>query len=98
MDSATFELARRLVAESLSRLAGDWAVDGTVVRGPGTTAVRVDDLHGTGPAHLDLGFVLDRDRADAPVIWDCVSGFGATAEDAVATAVRIWTTCTAPVV
>src|ERR671930_1130027 len=83
------DLARHLVAEALTRLSGEWTVDGDLVRGPGTLAVRVAELHGSAPAHLDLGFVLNRHQPEAPVVWDCASGFGATEEEKLQCAVEI---------
>jgi hypothetical protein len=98
MPDPHLERARHLVAESLTRLSGQWTVDGDLVRGPGTTAVVLAELHGAAPAHLDLGFVLNRERADTPVIWDCAAGIGATEEAKLRRAVETWATCTAPVV
>ena len=90
--------ARQLVGEALNHLSGRWTVDDELICGPGTVAVRVAELHGTAPRHLDVGFVLDRQRADAPVIWDCAVGFGDTEEAILRRAVQTWATCTAPVV
>ena len=53
-----------------------------VVIGLGTLAVRVEDQHQTPAAQLDIGFVLNRDQADSPVLWDCVAGVGSTNEEA----------------
>jgi hypothetical protein len=89
--------ARHLIAESLSRLEDGWVVEETFVRGPSATAVHVAELHGRAPAHLDVGFILDRTRSDAHVIWDCTSGIGATDEAKLSRAVETWIRSTAPV-
>lgn len=98
MPANHLELARRLVAESLTRLTGAWRVDGEVVRGPGHTSVVVAERHGSAPGHVDFGFLLDRRRPDLPVIWDCASGIGTTEEAALQRAVHTWTKGTAAVV
>lgn len=87
--------ARHLIAESLSRLEEGWVVEETFVRGPSATAVHVAELHGRAPAHLDVGFILDRTRSDAQVIWDCTSGIGATDEAKLRGAVETWIRSTA---
>jgi len=89
--------ARQLIAQSLNRLEVGWAVEEDFVRGPGGAAVHLAELHGHAPAHLDVGFILDRRRTDAQVIWDCTTGIGATAEAKLSRAVETWVTCTAPV-
>jgi hypothetical protein len=81
----------------LIRLEGRWTVEENFVRGPGVTAIRLAELHGVAPAHLDVGFVFDRESTDARVIWDCTTGIGRTEDAALKRAVDTWATCTAPV-
>jgi hypothetical protein len=97
MSNALLDRARHLIAESLNRLENGWAVEETLVRGPGGAAVHVAELHRDAPAHLDVGFILDREQNDAQVIWDCTTGIGATDEAKLSRAVETWITCTAPV-
>jgi hypothetical protein len=68
-----------------------------IVIGPGTLAVRVEDHHQMSAAHLDIGFALNRDRADSPVLWDCVAGVGSTNEEALDRVVETWKVSTLPV-
>ncbi|MFJ9697403.1 DUF6348 family protein [Kitasatospora sp. NPDC101183] len=89
---------QRCVVREMARLGQEFAVDGEVVRGPGTTAVAVREHPGDdGAGHVDLGFVLHLGRADAPVVWDCAAGLGKTEEEKLANAVRMWATTTASV-
>ena len=97
MENPRLDLASRLIAESLNRVQDGWTVEQDFVRGPGGTAVRLAELHGLAPAHLDVGFILDRERTDPRVIWDCTTGIGATEDAALKRAVETWITCTAPV-
>lgn len=89
--------ALRLVANQLTKIYKTWSVEHGVVRGPGTLEVRVEDLHRCDTNHLDIGFVLNRERADAPVLWDCATGLGATTKEGVSHTVQIWATSTLPV-
>ena len=87
-----------LIAERLNSLHGSWYVEGDRVRGEGTLAV-VAVTHGdevTG--HLDLGVVLDVDRPEVPIIWDCAAGLGATAQAATERAIETWAQTTASAV
>ena len=92
------ELARTEVAKKLSSMFKTWTVIGDTVIGPGTLAVRVEDQHRLGPSHFDLGFVLNRESAEAPILWDCTAGLGAMETDVVKTAVENWASCTAPAI
>ncbi|MFD8754559.1 DUF6348 family protein [Kitasatospora sp. NPDC059577] len=86
------------VVREMARLGQVFRLDGEVVRGPGTTAVAVREHPGNdGAGHVDLGFVLQLGRADAPVVWDCAAGLGKTEEEKLANAVRMWATTTASV-
>ena len=91
-------LARAEVAKRLSKMYKTWGVTGDLVVGPETLAIRVEDQHKVGPTHLDIGFVLNRDRSDVPVIWDCVAGVGKTEEGVISRAVETWATGTASTV
>jgi hypothetical protein len=88
---------KSLVAE-LSRFRDGWNDEGELVIGPGTLAVRPALTHDSGPGHVDLGFILNRERSDAPVIWDCVAGGGAQDEASARVACSIWAQTTAPVI
>ncbi|WP_030233831.1 DUF6348 family protein [Streptomyces sp. NRRL S-350] len=89
---------QRCVVREMARLGQVFRPDGEVVRGPGTTAVAVREHPGDdGAGHVDLGFVLQLGRADAPVVWDCAAGLGKTEEEKLANAVKMWATTTASV-
>ncbi|MFF7988202.1 DUF6348 family protein [Kitasatospora xanthocidica] len=89
---------QRCVIREMARLGQVFRLDGEVVRGPGTTAVAVREHPGDdGAGHVDLGFVLQLGRADAPVVWDCAAGLGKTEEEKLANAVKMWATTTASV-
>jgi hypothetical protein len=94
---AKLRLARQHVAERLSSMFKTWVVEGESVRGPGTLEVLVEDHHQCGETHLDIGFVVNRERADIPVLWDCVAGMGATQSEAILRAVETWSISTLPV-
>lgn len=87
----------RLVVE-LSAFAHGWRDDGDLVAGPGALAVRAVETHGGGPGHVDLCFMLNKDRQDTPVVWDCVSGGDGENAAAAKLACSIWARTTAPVV
>jgi len=97
-DRAWLSLVRTALAEQLSRLTGVWQDDGQMVVGPGTVAVRPELRHGGGPGHVDLGFLLNRNREDAPVLWDCVAGRGQDLKAAAELACSIWARTTAPAI
>lgn len=86
-----------LVGHLSQRLGPGWTRDGSVLAGPGTLGIEPID-HGDAPHHIDIGFVLNRMRADAPLIWDCAVGFGPDAEPALKRAVQTWVDFTLPVV
>ncbi|MFB7620725.1 DUF6348 family protein [Kitasatospora sp. NPDC056181] len=87
---------QRCVIQEMARFGQEFTADGEVVRGPGTTAVAVREHPGQdGTGHVDLGYVLQLGRADAPVVWDCAAGLGKTEEEKLANAVRMWATTTA---
>ncbi len=91
------ELVAATLNSTLNSASGDrWTAALDHVVGPGTLGVRIRDHEGTPPSHVDLGFVLNRTRDDAPVIWDCVSGAGNDLEQALAHAVEIWAVSTVP--
>jgi hypothetical protein len=88
------EIARQLSA----RTPREWSVDGDRVIGGGNQAVVLGEHDGQGPAHVDFGFVLNRDDESVPVIWDCTAGYGATEREILTRAVDSWCSCTAPAV
>lgn len=87
------EVARQLTAFS----GTPWRVGEEWVEGSGTLAVVVRRHESLGDEHVDFGFVLNRSRADAPIIWDCTSGLGPTSRAAIADAVDKWVRLTATV-
>ncbi|MFE9423357.1 DUF6348 family protein [Kitasatospora sp. NPDC006697] len=90
---------QRAVVRELARYGREFAVDGEVVRGPGSTAVAIREHAGPdGAAHADLGFVLRLGSADAPVVWDCTAGLGTTETEKLESAVRMWAGTTAAAV
>ncbi|MFC8454694.1 DUF6348 family protein [Kitasatospora sp. NPDC057223] len=90
------DVIQRSVIREMARFGQEFTADGSVVRGPGTTAVAVREHPGQeGAGHVDLGFVLHLGRADAPVVWDCAAGLGQTEEEKLANAVKMWATTTA---
>jgi hypothetical protein len=89
--------ARKVTAARLSEAYSYWQVEADIIAGPGSLEVRIEDRHECGESHLDIGFVLDRDRADIPVLWDCVSGWGSTGSAALSRAVETWASTTLPV-
>jgi hypothetical protein len=90
-------LAREALARRLSSIYETWTVEGENVIGPGTLGVRVEDRHKMGPRHFDIGFVLNRERSDVPVLWDCVGGLGEANQQIANRAVETWITCNFPV-
>jgi hypothetical protein len=89
-------VVQRCVAREMARFGREFQIDGPVVRGPGTTAVAVREH--ADEEHLDLGYVLELGRGDAPVVWDCTAGSGRTEEERLANAVSMWATTTAAAV
>ena len=98
----TSDLKAYVLTEIANRLSAlthrEWSVEDDQVIGGGNQAVVLGEHEGQGPAHVDFGFVLNRDDASVPIIWDCTAGFGATERDILARAVESWCTCTAVVV
>ena len=90
--------AREILARHLCSRFGAWTVEDDLVVGPGTLALRVEDEHRLGPQHLDIGFVLNRENEQAPVIWDCAVGIGLIEEKILAMAIDIWSKSTLPVI
>jgi len=85
-----------IVAEQLAGISGkEWTVADGLVKGPGSTAVRLGDPHSDDPHHLDLVYLLDVDRPEETAVVDCVAGFGAGDEAAVRRGVEIWASTTA---
>ena len=97
--AAVSDLAVRLIAESLTAVHGTWTVRGDGrVEGPGTTAVIVRHRDGEKDGPLELGFQVNRDDPDAPVLWDYAVGVGRTDEERVRASIHVWAQTTAPVV
>ncbi|GAA2802323.1 hypothetical protein GCM10010441_28800 [Kitasatospora paracochleata] len=92
------DVIQRSVIREMARYGQEFTVDGPVLRGPGTTAVAIREHPGDDGGHVDLGYVLQLGRADAPVVWDCAAGLGKTEEEQLDNAVRMWATTTASTV
>src|SRR5262252_7780376 len=92
------QAVRKSLVRELSRLGERWEDNGELVVGPGTLAVRAAVTHDSESGHVDLGFILNRERPDVPVIWDCVAGGPSHDETAAQFACSIWAQTTAPVV
>lgn len=90
-------LAARLLAERLDGLVGGWSAVGANVTGPGTTGLGIVEHLGTPDGHVDIGFLLNRHRSDAPVLWDCAAGAGESIAGRVGMAVETWMAGTWPV-
>lgn len=96
------KVIQRSVVREMACLGLEFRVEGSVVRGPGTTAVAVREHRGDGGAagagHVDLGYALRLGQGDGPVVWDCAVGLGRTEEEQLQNAVRMWRTTTASAV
>jgi hypothetical protein len=98
--------ARSAVLARLER-PSEWAIENEQIVGLGTAAVIVRGhnagaiLSGGGQrwrAHIDITFVLDRDRPAMGSVPDCVTGFGGSEIAAIEFAAEQWANVTAPVV
>lgn len=85
-----------LVAE-LSLVAGTWTDNGHDIEGPGMSSVLVGSRHPGGTRHVDIGFVLNREHAESPVLWDCVASPSADIASAAAFIAKVWASSVAPV-
>jgi hypothetical protein len=91
-------LARRIFVDRLTALGeGRWEVVGDRAVGPGASAAEFRNDEGSR-GHVDIGFILDRTRADPPVKWLCSTGVGETPEAAVGMAVEGWVQTMWPVI
>lgn len=91
-------LMAHMLADRLSEELGTWTAHGTSVAGPGTTGIGVVEHEGQPAGHVDLGFLINRTRDDAPVIWDCAAGVGPSVADRLAMALDTWVRGTWPVI
>src|SRR5262249_30635882 len=91
------EYARQSLAKMLSEIYGVWAVDGRLIKGRSTLAFKVEDIHQCGSTHVDIGFILNRDLPECPILWDCVAGLGIKMQDGQDLALKNWTMSTLPV-
>ena len=92
------KVIQRSVVREMACLGLEFRVEGSVVRGPGTTAVAVREHGGHGEGHVDLGYALRLGEGEGPVVWDCSVGLGRTEEEQLQNAVRMWRTTTASAV
>jgi hypothetical protein len=95
-DQAWLAAVRASLANELNKLWPEWTIEGPVVKRKGTLAVHPVVTHGDYRNHVDIGFYLNRDRADAPVLWDCVAGPGNDLRAAADFAASAWAQSTAP--
>jgi hypothetical protein len=86
------------IVREMACLGREFRVEGSVVRGPGSTAVAVREHQGHGGGHVDLGYVLRLGEGEGPVVWDCSVGLGRTEEEQLRNAVQMWRTTTASAV
>ncbi|WP_328459481.1 DUF6348 family protein [Streptomyces sp. NBC_00448] len=85
-----------IVAEVLTDVSGEsWQVVDGAVEGPGTAAVVLGHDHPGSPGHVDLVYLVDRDRPERTAVPDCVTGHGSTLEDKIRGGVTAWATTTA---
>ncbi|MFJ5927396.1 DUF6348 family protein [Kitasatospora sp. NPDC092948] len=86
------------MADELSALHGEpWRVeeaDGLEVRGPGALAVRIGEPHRTRAEHLDLVFLVDRDRPETAVT-DCVNRTRGGEDYPLRRGIELWAATTA---
>ncbi|WP_406280890.1 DUF6348 family protein [Embleya sp. NBC_00896] len=96
LDQAHFTYITAALLERLSEHSPEWRVGPDGLIGPGSTGVRLSG-HGEGEyGHLDIGFVLNRNNADAPVLWDCVAVPPGEPLAASIFAARVWIGSTLP--
>lgn len=96
---AWLRAVRLALVKELTAIRGEWADNGEAVVGPGTIAVVPAFRHEAELGHVDIGFVLNRDRPDVPVVWDCAyGGSDSPLEAAAALACSMWARTTAPTV
>jgi uncharacterized protein DUF6348 len=96
VDRVRFEYMPAALLDRLSEHSSEWRTDRDGLVGPGSTAVRLR-VHGEGPyGHVDIGFVLNRDKADAPVLWDRVVLPPGDPLQSSTVAARIWAGSTLP--
>jgi hypothetical protein len=96
--SERLQVIQRSIVREMACLGREFDVDGSVVRGPGTTAVAVREHADDTGGHVDLGYVLRLGDGTGPVVWDCTAGLGRTEEERLQNAVRMWRTTTASAV
>ena len=85
-------VAREALVGDLPTVLGQWREADGVVRSDTTIAV-LTEAHGplAERGHMDFGVALNLENPDAPVIWDCAAGAGATPDDRIRDAVHRWT-------
>jgi hypothetical protein len=70
---------------------------GPLLKGPGTSGVRVSEPHDDSFRHVDLEFLLNVDRPDETSLINCGTGLSADPEEAIRDAVESWRATTATV-
>jgi hypothetical protein len=93
--SRRLQVIQHSIVREMACLGREFEIDGSVVRGPGTTAVAIRDHADATGGHVDLGYVLRLGDGAGPVVWDCAAGLGRTEEERLNNAVRMWRTTTA---
>lgn len=88
-----------IAGEALSEFSGRaWTVEpGPLLRGPGTTAVRLGPPHVDSFRHVDLEFLLDAQQPAGTSLIDCATGLDADPVTAIRQAVGSWIDTTASV-
>ncbi len=85
-----------VIGERLTSAFGrEWTVEPGRLKGPGTLAVQLGADHTGLARHLDIDFVLSDQRPGDTTVPDCVTGYGASVEDAVGQAADTWVSTTA---
>jgi hypothetical protein len=93
-DDRVLELAGTHLAELTSK---EWRVQGgPLLKGPGTSGVRVGQRHDDSFRHVDLEFLLNVDREETSLL-DCSTGLAADPEEATRQAIAAWADTTASV-
>jgi hypothetical protein len=110
-DQVQFEYMPAALLARLSEHSPQWRAGRDGLVGPGSTAIRLmahsegahsEGAHGEGAhgeathGHVDVGFVLNRNKPDAPVLWDCAVTPPGEPAEAAAVAARIWAGSTLP--
>jgi hypothetical protein len=83
----------------LGELTGkEWRLEsGPLLKGPGSSGVRLGRRHSDSHRHIDLEFLLNVGRAGETSLPDCATGLAADPEEAARQAIAAWADTTASV-